>query len=165
MSWESFVLIDSKLKACVCVQAVVSVVNGIPACYMQIWRGSGFFSMGEQGKSSLMYSETKMMSRIHPGSSESKIGGRETCWAAGSVVSGKEWDVGKTAALRCIMEIKLAGLLQSGWEEWGYESIQWEAAWIWKKFRKENPQGSVINGVGNGSGRAEPRMISGFLAQ
>lgn len=78
--------------------------------------------MGEQGKSSLIYSETKNMSRIHLGPSESKIRGREIFWGAGSVVSGKERDggignVGKTAALRCIMEIKLAGLLQSGWEE------------------------------------------------
>lgn len=82
----------------------------------------GFISVGGQGKHSLssaIYSETQRMSRIHPGSSAKKdwewgnlLGSWFSCpWQGRDGGPGK---MGKRADLRCILEIKLEGLLQSG---------------------------------------------------
>lgn len=84
--------------------------------------GGSFVSVAGRGKNSLsnaIYSETFILSRIHPGSSAKKdwewgnlLGSWFRCpWQGRDGGTGK---MGKRADLRCVLEIRLEELLQSG---------------------------------------------------
>lgn len=96
-------------------QHVTCIYGGVRASFQWVSKGSLPYGSG-------IYSVTKRMSRIHPGSSAkqdrpqgNQLGSWFSCpWQGRGAGFG---NVGKTADWRCIAEIKLAGQLQSGREE------------------------------------------------